>query len=376
MTQENSELINKKTYFITGGGTGGHIYPAIAVANALKNDPDVAEVFYIGNPKKPEYNIAKENEIKFLPVFVSGMPRKITLGIVFWLLELGLAVVAALFYLLKYKPNAIFATGGYVSAPLIIACVLTKTSFMCHDGDTLPGIVSRKSAPYAKCISTAFEAAGAYLNNPKIYVNGNPVRPTFSKISKIRAINVLGLQEKTTLLIIGGSQGAKTLNENIVDLYKTLVQKYNVQIIHQTGAKNYDEVINRLEEIYPFYKNNESIIVAPYFDEMAIPMKAADIVISRAGSLSLSEISACALPSLLVPYPYAAGNHQLKNAKIFESQNAAICIEENVNLQSNLLSNLILLLSKPDVRRNMSEAARKLAKPNALNDIVKQLKSI
>ena len=189
-------------------------------------------------------------------------------------------------------------------------------------------------------------------------------------------MNVLGLEEKFTLFITGGSQGAKNLNKVVVELYKELVEKFDIQIIHQTGEKNYEETIAYLNEIYPEYKKNSGIIVRPYFEDNAIPMKAADLAISRAGSLSISELHVCALPALLVPYPYAAANHQLKNAIAAQNIHTAICIEENEVLKENLLKMLSHLIGTPNALDIMKNAAANCAKPNATKEICNYLKAI
>ena len=371
------EQDRKKVYFITGGGTGGHIYPALVVANALKEQPN-CDVFYIGNPKKPEAELAKSNGLKFLPVNITYMPRKIDLQIIFWLFRLAFACLKSMLYILKYKPDAVFATGGYVSAPALLASIVLSVPFMMHDGDAVPGIVTRKISPFAKCVSLTFEEAKKYVKNKNACSPGNPIREDFAKLDRSEARKLLNFpdNDKLILLVMGGSQGAKGINNTIVELYKYLVETYNIGIIHQTGAKNYDEVIEVLEKIYPEYKNNNSITVRPYFDNAAIVMKASDIAVSRAGSLSISELCASGLASVLVPYPFAAANHQFKNAQAVEKEGAALCIEENEQLKDNLKTALDRLIKDETYRNELKASAQRLAKPNAKADMLKLLEEI
>lgn len=365
---------DKKVYFITGGGTGGHIYPALAVANSLK---DENKVFYVGNPQKPEARLSKENDLEFLPVDISYMPRKINFGAFLWVFQLTFAVITTMMYIFKYRPCAVFATGGYVSAPLLIASIFCKVPFMMHDGDAVPGIVTRKISPFAKCVSLTFEDAKKFVKNKSINFCGNPIREDFSTLEKSEARKLLNLDnEKLTLLVMGGSQGAKGINSAIVKLYRALTEKYNISIIHQTGDKNYDDVLKELDETYPEYKNNTDIIVRPYFENSAIPMKAADIAISRAGSLSISELCASGLASVLVPYPHAAANHQYKNAKAIEQQGAAFCVEERECLSEELLNIIENLINDNSLREGMQKESLRLAKPNARAEIVDLLKGI
>lgn len=369
---------NKKkyTYFITGGGTGGHIYPAIAICEKLKNDPETKEIYYIGNPKNLEYEITQKLGYKFLGVKVSGMPRKFGFGLIKWVIELQLAIFKALFYIKKYKPNAIFGTGGYVSAPALFAGGLDGTPYMIHDCDAHPGIVSKYIAPSARCVSLAFEGSKKYITAKKIHVNGNPIREEFKKLSKEDARKILNLEDKTTVCIMGGSQGAKSINLATIEILKTLSSQYNLQIIFQTGKKNYDKVISKLKETYPDYAKDKKIIVKPYFDNMVAVLKASDIAVSRAGSLSLSELCACGIASILIPYPHAAADHQRKNAQYMVEKRAALYLEDADTTKDTLLIAIEQLLDNPEKLKTIQKNAFALAKLDATQDIVNQLKGI
>lgn len=361
-----------KVYFISGGGTGGHIYPAVTVADALLEESDTHKIFYIGNPDNLEFDIiSKKENITFLPVKVKGMPRKAGFGFIKWLWDLEVATWKSLFYILKYKPDAIFTTGGYVSAPILFAATILKKPFMIHDSDASPGLVSKLVAPCAKVVSVAFEKAKEVLNSDNIICNGNPIRTSFAKYTKEEALKELGLENKLTILAMGGSQGAKSINSAVVEVIKKFESRDDIQIILQTGKKNFDEVKKALEGI-----KNDNAIVRPYFEDMAIPLKAADIVIARAGSLSLSEINLLGLPSILVPYPYAAANHQWKNAMEMEEKGASICLEDS-KCNGESLYNIIQSLIEDNTKlQKMATSAKNLAKPDATKHIVKELKSI
>lgn len=367
----------KYKYFISGGGTGGHIYPAVTVAEELLKESDTEKIFFIGNPSNLEYQIIKnKKDITFLPVKISGMPRNFTFKFIKWLWDLNIATWKSLFYVLKYRPDAIFTTGGYVSAPVAFAAIMLRKKFMIHDCDTHPGLVSRYIAPFASIVSVAFEKAKSLLDSKNIILNGNPIRSSFSEYSKEKARELLNLENKSTIAIMGGSQGSNTINDAIVEIAKYLVEDLNLQIVMQTGNKNYENVANKLYEVWPEYENNKNIIVRPYFDEMAIPLKASDIVVSRAGSLSLSEISICSLPSILVPYPYAAADHQRKNAKEMVDIGASLYIEDDKCTPEVLLNIIKSLITNPQKMIDMSSAAASLSTAEASKNIIKQLKSI
>lgn len=377
-----SDIYDKKSkyiYFITGGGTGGHIYPATAVFDALKNDFETKEIYYVGNPKNLEFEITKKTGYKFLGVKISPMPRKVKflgLNFVLWFFRLQAATFKALFYIKKYKPDVIFGTGGYVSAPALFAANLAGVPFMIHDCDARPGILSRYTAPMAKCVSLAFEDAKKYIRSKNVHVNGNPLRESFFQYSKKEAREKLGLQDKTTLCIMGGSQGAKSINIAAAGILKYLCRQRDLQVIFQTGKKKFDEAVSLLKEAYPEFENDKNLILKPYIDDMAATINASDIAVSRAGSLSLSELCAAGTASILIPYPHAAADHQRKNADFMVKKRAALYLEDADTTKDTLLIAIEQILDNQEKFETMQQNALALAKPDSTFDIVRQLKNI
>lgn len=366
--------MSNKTYFITGGGTGGHIYPAVAIADELVKNGE--NIYYVGNPKNLEYDIISQKGYKFLPVNVHGMPRGAKISIIKWGLQLLWAIIKSFGYIIKYKPDAVIGTGGYVSAPSIIAAKLLGKPYMMHDCDAQPGLVTRYLAPYAKAVSVAFESANKFIKNKNFYVNGNPIRPLFKTLSKEEARNNMGLENKLTLCIMGGSQGARTINDASVSLLKKLSKEYNMQIIFQTGKKNYERVIEQIIRIYPEYELDKNLIIRPYFEDMVTALKASDIAISRAGSLSLSEIEAAGLASILVPYPHAAADHQRKNAKYMVEKGASLYLEDSETDELRLGELIEFLVNNPDKLHELQKNALALAKYDGVQKILEQLYKI
>ncbi|MCQ2753750.1 MAG: undecaprenyldiphospho-muramoylpentapeptide beta-N-acetylglucosaminyltransferase [bacterium] len=367
-----SEVYNR-SYFVTGGGTGGHIYPALAVADELSKD---AKVYYVGNKRNMEFELATNKGYKFLHVSVKGMPRKLSPKFIIWGIKLVRAILYSIKYIKKYKPNAVFATGGYVSAPMIFACIITKTPYMMHDCDAMPGLVSRRLSKRAKFVSLAFEKAKKYIPNRNTTVTGNPIREDFKTLMRDEALANLGLQDKTTLCVMGGSQGAKTINNTVAELVRELSQDKDIQIIFQTGKKNYDEICEKLNMYYPLWEQDKKLLIKPYFDDMISVLKSSDIVISRAGSLSLSEICASNCAPILVPYPYAAANHQRINAKYLLDMGACIYIEDK-ELEPNILrETLFTLIDKPIKVNYLKQNSSNLAKYDATQKIAECLRSL
>ena len=365
--------MNKKTYFITGGGTGGHIYPAVAVADGLLKREDTEKIYYVGNPNNLEANIVKEKNYTFLPVMSSGMPRKACIELVKWAYQMFIGWIKCLGYIKKYKPDVIFGTGGYVSAPILFAAMTMKVPFVMHDCDANPGLVTRKLAPFAKSISVAFEVEKEKLNNKDCHVNGNPIREQFSILTKDLARQALGLENKLTLCVMGGSQGAKKINEATVQILKELSQDMDIQVIFQTGKRNYEDVIKALKNVYPDWEQNKNIILRPYFDNMTEVLKASDIGVSRAGSLSISELCASSIATIFIPYPYAAADHQRQNAKYMVENGAGIYLEDSDTTPETLLNSIKSLINEPKYLEEIQQNASNMAKFDGVEKIIKQI---
>jgi len=368
------ESDKKIKVLITGGGTGGHIYPAIAVAQKLKQDIDIEKIFYIGCKKNMEKDIVLAENIDFYSINVSGMPRIKSMKLIKWFIELGFATIKSVFYISKLKPDVVFGTGGYVSGPVLLAAKILNIPFVIHDPDAYPGIVNKFMAKWASAVSISFEQAKSHLKSKNIMLNGNPIRANFLRVSKDEALKELNLDnDKKTILIIGGSQGARNINNALLDAVPDLINQ-GFQIIHQTGVKNYDKYIEELAQKHPEMTNNPCYIVKPFFNSMEIPLNAADLAISRAGSLSISELNLCGLPSILVPYPYAAADHQRFNARAMEEANASIYLEDSECNSDKIFELILYIFNNPKKFEQMKNSNQKMAKPQATEAIIKILK--
>jgi len=372
-----SKTINNtkdKVYFVTGGGTGGHIYPAVAVGFALQKEVDTKKVYYVGNPNNLEKKIAEDKVFEFLGVNITGMPRVLDFDFVKWSLKLFFATLKSIYYIVKYRPNVIFGTGGYVSSPMLFAGILTGTPIVIHECDAIAGKVSKTIAPFANSVSVAFETSKDGLKAKKLHVNGNPIREEFLSTDRYNARKEWNLKDKLTIMVMGGSQGAKKINTVLVQNLKQLFKKYDIQIIHQTGLKNYDDTVKELKKVYPEYTENSRYILRPYFKKMYLPMLASDIAVSRAGSLSISEICISGLASLLIPYPYAAADHQRKNAKEMAELNAALYLDDTECTPESFMEKLEEIINNTQKMIELQNNAKKLVKYDATENIVKQIK--
>jgi UDP-N-acetylglucosamine--N-acetylmuramyl-(pentapeptide) pyrophosphoryl-undecaprenol N-acetylglucosamine transferase len=371
---------------VTGGGTGGHIYPALAVAECMQQMPDVEAVVYIGKQGGLESELAPQNSIPFEGVSFYGMPRGLSPGLPFrllkWVWSLRQARESAKEKLRQWKPDVVFGTGGYVSAPVLLAAKSLGIPYVLHEPDAHPGLANRFMAKGAQLITTSFtEGADTLRQRPdqEVLVTGNPIRRDIGGMPKAQAqveLNIHWPEGKTVLLVTGGSQGARRLNQAVVEALPTLLNELDLAVLHVTGKKLYEETLTALDERDPNLRQHPFYRHMPYSAQMPALLTLADIAICRAGSLSLSEMYVCGIPTILVPYPYAAADHQRKNALASVRSGASRMIEDADCTGSRLTDELRTLLHTPNLMDSMRQSARALGHPNATADIVACLQRI
>lgn len=359
---------------LTGGGTGGHLVPALALAEALQPHPQVEQVLYIGNTHSLESRKVPEAGIPFETITFHGLPRKVDpVAWVRWLIALARAVAKARHLLQTFRPNVVVGTGGYVSGPVLIASRLLNIPTLVHEPDAHPGLVNRLLAPGATLVTGAFDAAKTRLNTKHFLLTGNPLRGATSPMPKADALRQLALHwpaDQPVLVILGGSQGARTLNRSVAQALPTLIDTLGLAVIHQTGDKLYEET---LLMIPPDWQAHPRYCVRPYFESMAPVWSAATVAVCRAGSLTLSELYTYGVPSVLVPFPFAAANHQLRNAEASVAAGASQLLLDQDCTGERLSQAVGALLSSPETLSLMAQSARTLARPDATAHIVEEL---
>jgi UDP-N-acetylglucosamine--N-acetylmuramyl-(pentapeptide) pyrophosphoryl-undecaprenol N-acetylglucosamine transferase len=363
---------------LTGGGTGGHIYPALAVAEQLVGDDDVEAILYIGANGHLEEKLARERGLNFLGLKVSGLPRGLSPALVTWPFQTFAALVEAINVVRRFRPTAILGTGGYASAPPLAAAIALQVPFIVHEPDSFPGKVNKLFAPFAALCSLGMDSASERLpsTQAKMRRNGNPIRKSFFKsISRKTAAAQFKLNPKLpTLLVTGGSQGALAHNDSIRDaLPALLAASPQIQILHQVGDKNMEAYRSKLD---PSLIDHDRYRMLPYIDDLAVAYSMSDVTLCRAGAMTIAELTAKHKPAIFVPYPYAAQDHQMHNGRYMESRGCAIVIPQNA-LNADKLVETVLGLLHDDVKlKNMQKAAETMSKPNAASDIATQLKKL
>jgi len=363
---------------ITGGGTGGHIYPGIAIAKKLKTKKG-AEILFVGSRNGLENELVPLAGFNLKTITVRGFRRKLSLDtlVTFFLMFKGFWEAKQI--IKEFKPDVVIGTGGYVCGPVVLAASLSGVPTMIHEQNSIPGVTNRILSKFVDKIAVSFVDSIRYLptDKKKIKLTGNPVRAEIFKVTKEEGIRKLNLDpDKNTVLVFGGSRGAKIINDAMEAVIKENLGSNRLQIVHITGKKHYNDYIERLKRqgIDPSAYGN--IKIEPYIYDMQYAMAASDLIVSRAGAMTIAEITALGKPSILVPLKIAANDHQKINALSLKKKHAAeVIMEEDLTGQvlNNKIKEVIFNEKKLDL---MAQNSRKLGKQNATEEICKMIISL
>jgi UDP-N-acetylglucosamine--N-acetylmuramyl-(pentapeptide) pyrophosphoryl-undecaprenol N-acetylglucosamine transferase len=364
---------------LTGGGTGGHFYPLIAVAEEInkivKEEKILPVQLYYMSDSPHDANMLLENNIEFMKISAGKARRYFSLLNVSDFFKTFFGIISALIKVFKLYPDVIFSKGAYSSFPVLIAAKLFKIPLFIHESDSVPGRTNLWAGKFAKRIAVSYPEATSFFNSSKVAFTGNPIRNNIEILqTKDKARQFLNLKENIpTILILGGSLGARIINEQIISILPQLVEKYYV--IHQTGKNNVEEVLGITGVILTDNKNKDRYRVYDYLDNLNMSMAsgASDLVVSRAGS-AIFEIANWGKPSIIIPITDSNGDHQRKNAYYYSrTSEGAIVIEES-NLSPNiLLSEINRLLDNQDLLKRMSDGAKGFIKTDASRLIAKEI---
>lgn len=367
---------------ITGGGTAGHINPALAIANFIKNKDSDSKIIYVGNPDHMEYRLAKQAGYKFVGIKVKGFQRKINFKNILNNLEavsLLLTSSQKSKKILKdFKPDLVIGTGGYVTGPIVRAAAKLGIKTLTHEQNAYPGITTKLLSKKVDRVLLAVKEAARYLSSDcKIEITGNPIRQEILNTDRNKARKKLGIkQDSICILSFGGSLGARAINQSIASLISKTYKNNNLYFIHATGKIGFENFLSLLSKQNINIKNFDNINIREYINNMDECLAAADIVICRAGAITLSELQAVGRASILIPSPNVAENHQYHNAKVLADNNAAILIEEKDLNNQKLYETIINLISNRNNIFKIQENIKKMAITNAcekIYDIIRQL---
>lgn len=366
---------------VTGGGTSGHVNPALAIANTIKKNIPDSEIIYVGTKRGIENKLAPREGYKVYHVEVQGIKRSLSLSNIKSLYLAVTSPIKAKKIIKEFKPDVVIGTGGYVCWPVMKAASDMKIPTVLHESNSIPGVAIRMLAKYVDRIFVNFESTVQKFPEEyrhKVMRVGNPLRPDFLKLDYNEARKDLGIDGKYEKFILscGGSMGAEKINEAVLNLMKNYTSKHpEILHLHATGAIEYEASMNMYKE-YGLNKF-ENIKVLEYIYDMPVQMAAADLVINRAGAMTLSELAMMKKAAILIPSPNVTDNHQYKNAHELEKASAAALIEE-ANLTDtcleNAVDNILFGTLGDNMRENIGKFACKNAEKLIYNDILRLVK--
>ena len=354
---------------ISGGGTGGHIYPAIAIANELKTINPATEILFVGAEGKMEMEKVPRAGYSIVGLPIVGIKRELTLSNLAFPFKLGTSLWRARQIVRDFRPDVAVGVGGYASGPLLLAASLNGTPTLIQEQNSYAGLTNKVLARWAKRICVAYPGMEAFFPADKIRITGNPVRSTiqFSGEQVAAGQALFGLDSnRPTLLIIGGSQGARTINESIESGLKRFVDA-GVQVIWQTGPAFIERAKTAITAV-----GSDLIKAYDFIYDMDKAYAVANSVVSRAGALSVSELCLVGRPAILVPFPAAAEDHQTKNAMSLVDHNAAMLVTDQ-SARQELVTTALNLLADTSQQQRLSREIKTFARPNAARDIASEV---
>ncbi|GAB3501767.1 UDP-N-acetylglucosamine--N-acetylmuramyl-(pentapeptide) pyrophosphoryl-undecaprenol N-acetylglucosamine transferase [Emticicia fontis] len=354
---------------ISGGGTGGHIYPAVAIANELKAKNPDTEILFVGAEGKMEMEKVPKAGYDIIGLPIAGINRSNMLANIGLPFKLIRSLWKTYSVIKNFKPDVAIGVGGYASGPTLIMANFLKVPTLIQEQNSFAGVTNKNLAKKAKKICVAYPGMEKFFPAEKIVVTGNPVRKDILETASKReqALKHFGLSDdRKILLIIGGSQGAKTINESIKAGLNDLISN-DLQIVWQTGKLFIEQAKEAVEAL-----QTNRVYVSDFIYEMDLAYAAADLVVSRAGALSVSELCLAAKPSILVPFPAAAEDHQTQNALSLVNVNAAWLVKD-VEAREKLVDKAIELADNPKTMQELSKNIKTLAKPNAGQEIAEEV---
>ncbi|MDF2523829.1 MAG: murG [Clostridiales bacterium] len=355
---------------LTGGGTGGHIYPAVSIAREIQSRYKNAEIIFVGTEKGLESKIIPKEGFALKTIKVRGFERRLTLKNLIAVKEAAFSIGSARKIIKAFKPDIVIGTGGYVCGTVMLAAAMMGIPTVIHESNAFAGMTNKLLVRFVDIIALNFEEASKYFkNSKKVVVTGNPIRTDIFDITKNEGMRELGFDEKIPLVFItGGSRGARKINQSIMALAEECSNNNSFQLLHMTGDTQYTSVMQYYKD-RKIPTDSSRIKVVPYLHNMPYALAASDIIISRCGAMTLSEITALGKPSILIPFPYAADNHQEYNARALEKKGAAIVMLEKDLTQEDLKDNVLKLLNDKKKLEQTALNSKKLGVRNATEKI-------
>lgn len=352
---------------LTGGGTAGHINPAVSIAEMVKQKEKNSEILFIGTESGMEKELIPRYGFPIKFIKIHGFRRSLSLKNLKVMAELFSSIHNSKKIIKEFKPDVVVGTGGYVTGPVLYAASKMKIPTMVHESNAYPGVTVRLLSDKVDIVALAMKEAEKFLKNPKrVEITGNPIRKSIVDINRSEARKKLGLDDKKTVLVFGGSLGADYFNSVVCDYICDCIKGgRDYRFIMSAGKNNrYEKLLNKFKENGVNPETCENLTLSEYIYDMEYALNAVDLIIARSGS-SVSEMLAAGKPSVLIPSPNVAGNHQEHNARAVEANGAAVVITEDKLKVESLKDKVNAILDNDSLRAKMSEAAEKYAVTDA-----------
>lgn len=385
VNEDRNSKIHVKRFVFAGGGTGGHIYPAVGIAQALQRLNPEIDLVFIGGYDRLESTLVPQQGFHFLPITVEGFPRSLTLKWITVIMKVCQGVMQSLRYLRELRPDVVIGTGGYVSGPVLFAAWLMDIPIAIQEQNVSPGLTNSILSRWAKAAYLALPPNTRRFPEHIVQVTGNPIRPGITEYPRddetYKKYNLSPYRK--TVFVMGGSQGARAINEAMIDACPLISIEHEmnkdrtipvnnsnsckIQIVHQTGKSHVEEVRDAYDQHgIPHH-------VQPFFDTVEEIYSITDVMICRAGGMTVSEVTACGIPAIFIPLPAAIGNNQVINAESVANAGAAVVLEQDKFTPDVLVEQLFKILTQEETYQQMRAASLNLGRPHACDTIAKSL---
>jgi UDP-N-acetylglucosamine--N-acetylmuramyl-(pentapeptide) pyrophosphoryl-undecaprenol N-acetylglucosamine transferase len=346
---------------ISGGGTGGHIYPALALIKEIKKLNPSAEFLYIGTEKGLESGIVTREGISFKTIDITGFKRKLSFDNIKTISRFITGVKKSKRFIKDFNPDVVIGTGGYVCGPVVYAASKLHIPTIIHEQNSIPGLTNKFLSRYVNKVAVCFEEAKEYFPKEKVILTGNPRASEVVGKDDAKGRESVGLNSfQKSVLLVGGSRGARPLNDAFLDALPVAKEK-DYQFLYVTGEVHYDAVLEKVSAV----GNPDNVIIKPFIHNMPEVLAGVDLVVARAGATTLAELTALGLPSILVPSPYVTNNHQEKNARSLSEKGAAILRLEKELTGKQLIEDIDSILLNQQRLEDMKKASSKIGIPDA-----------
>ncbi|MBI3194621.1 MAG: undecaprenyldiphospho-muramoylpentapeptide beta-N-acetylglucosaminyltransferase [Ignavibacteriae bacterium] len=353
-----------------GGGTGGHLFPAIAIADELKRLVPDAEIEFIGTKNKIEARVVPQKRFAFRTIWISGFHRRLRLSNFLFPLKVVVSFMQSYSIIKQFKPDVVVGTGGYVSGPIVYTASVLSIPTLIHEQNSYPGVTTRMLGNHVKQVCITFEQSKKYLKRQdNVVCTGNPTRASLEKVNLADAFNYFGFDssnKQKTLLVFGGSLGATTINNAVVHHLEKYIER-GFRIIWQTGKEDVERVKSVTGKI-----SKEFLWLNVFIDRMEYAYALSDLVICRAGATTIAELTRLGKPAILIPYPFAAADHQTENAKAMTEAGAALMVKDS-EAKERLFDVVQSLMNDSGKLQAMSNASKQLGKPNSAEEIAQRI---